>query len=163
MLFISFLSAGFTTVAVINPPDWKLANRTSVQWVRTILVTKYHYRQGQTMQNQLKFNWSKPINLNAKINILHQSMRGKSCINVYFVTIILLIELVWENTFVQCLRKTNHNWKTIKTPFMRKKQDTSNLFVITHLWVILNWKIILNQSMRERSYIIVHLTAKVFL
>ena len=29
--FASFLSGGFTTMTVINPPDWKLANRTSVQ------------------------------------------------------------------------------------------------------------------------------------
>ena len=28
--FASFLSGGFITMAVINPPDWKLANRTSV-------------------------------------------------------------------------------------------------------------------------------------
>ena len=33
--FDSFLSGGFTTMVVINPPDWKLANRTSVQWVET--------------------------------------------------------------------------------------------------------------------------------
>ena len=39
--FASFLSGGFTTVAVINPPEKKLANRTSVQWLKlslTILV-----------------------------------------------------------------------------------------------------------------------------
>ena len=28
--FASFLSGGFITMAVINPPDWKLANRTFV-------------------------------------------------------------------------------------------------------------------------------------
>ena len=27
--FASFLSGGFTTMAVINPPAWKVANRTS--------------------------------------------------------------------------------------------------------------------------------------
>ena len=32
MHFASFLSGGFTTMAVINPPYWKLTNRTSVQW-----------------------------------------------------------------------------------------------------------------------------------
>ena len=32
MRFASFLSGGFTTVAVINPPERKLAKRTSVQW-----------------------------------------------------------------------------------------------------------------------------------
>ena len=30
MGFASFLSGGFTTMAVINPPEKKLANRTSV-------------------------------------------------------------------------------------------------------------------------------------
>ena len=30
--FASLLSDGFTTVAVINPPEKKLAKRTSVQW-----------------------------------------------------------------------------------------------------------------------------------
>ena len=31
--FGSLLSGGFTTMAVINPPEKKLANRTSMQWV----------------------------------------------------------------------------------------------------------------------------------
>ena len=30
--FASFLSGGFTTMAVINPPEKKLAKRTSVHW-----------------------------------------------------------------------------------------------------------------------------------
>ena len=30
--FESFQSGGFTTVAWVNPPDWKLSNRTSVHW-----------------------------------------------------------------------------------------------------------------------------------
>ena len=30
--FASFLSGGFTTMAVINSPEKKLAKRTSVQW-----------------------------------------------------------------------------------------------------------------------------------
>ena len=30
--FASFLSGGFTTMAVINPPERKLAKRTSVHW-----------------------------------------------------------------------------------------------------------------------------------
>ena len=34
--FASFLSGRFTTMAVINPPDWKLTNRTSVQWLRLL-------------------------------------------------------------------------------------------------------------------------------
>ena len=32
MRFTSFLSGGFTTMAVINPPESKLAKRTSVNW-----------------------------------------------------------------------------------------------------------------------------------
>ena len=31
--FASFLSGGFTTMAVINPPERKLVKRTSVQWL----------------------------------------------------------------------------------------------------------------------------------
>ena len=31
--FASLLSGGFTTMAVINPPEKKLANRTSVHWL----------------------------------------------------------------------------------------------------------------------------------
>ena len=30
--FARFLSGGFTTMAVLNPPERKLAKRTSVQW-----------------------------------------------------------------------------------------------------------------------------------
>ena len=30
--FASFLSGGFTTMAIINPPERKLAKRTSVMW-----------------------------------------------------------------------------------------------------------------------------------
>ena len=37
--FASFLSVGFITMAVINPPDWKLANRNSVQY----LEVQYEY------------------------------------------------------------------------------------------------------------------------
>ena len=29
--FVRFLSGGFTTMALINPPDWKLENQTSVR------------------------------------------------------------------------------------------------------------------------------------
>ena len=32
--FASLLSSGFTTMAVINPPEKNLANRTSVQWIK---------------------------------------------------------------------------------------------------------------------------------
>ena len=38
MHFASFLSGGFTTMAVINPPEKKLAKRTSVHWVRNLLA-----------------------------------------------------------------------------------------------------------------------------
>ena len=31
-VFASFLSIGFTTMAVINPPERRLAKRTSVHW-----------------------------------------------------------------------------------------------------------------------------------
>ena len=34
--FASFLSGGPTTLAVINPPERKLAKRTSVQWVAAL-------------------------------------------------------------------------------------------------------------------------------
>jgi hypothetical protein len=36
--FASLLSGGFTTMAVINPPERKLAKRTSVQCFKGILV-----------------------------------------------------------------------------------------------------------------------------
>ena len=32
MRFVSFLSGGFITAIVVNPPERKLAKRTSVQW-----------------------------------------------------------------------------------------------------------------------------------
>ena len=32
MRFASFLSGGFITAIVVNPPERKLAKRTSVQW-----------------------------------------------------------------------------------------------------------------------------------
>ena len=35
--FASFLSGGFTIMAVINPPERKLAKRTSVQWATPLL------------------------------------------------------------------------------------------------------------------------------
>ena len=36
--FASFLSGGFTTMVVINPSDWKLANCTSVHCVNGLLI-----------------------------------------------------------------------------------------------------------------------------
>ena len=34
--FASFLSGGFITAIVVNPPERKLAKRTSVQWFKVI-------------------------------------------------------------------------------------------------------------------------------
>ena len=48
--FASFLSGGFTTMAVINPPDCKLANQTSVKW-----------RQRTTRQQDKKATTSKRL------------------------------------------------------------------------------------------------------
>ena len=38
--FASFLSGVFTTMAVINPQEKKLANRTSVHWVGKLIMNK---------------------------------------------------------------------------------------------------------------------------
>ena len=38
MCFASLLSSGFTTMAVINPPEKELADRTSVRWLRSNLT-----------------------------------------------------------------------------------------------------------------------------
>ena len=40
MHFASFLSGGFTTVAVINSPEKKLAKRTSEKWDLKKLIIK---------------------------------------------------------------------------------------------------------------------------
>ena len=40
MHFASFLSGGFTTMTVINPPETKLAKRTSVHYI-TVLFPIY--------------------------------------------------------------------------------------------------------------------------
>ena len=40
--FARFLSGGFTTMAVINPPERKLAKRTSVHWM-TLWLTDEHF------------------------------------------------------------------------------------------------------------------------
>ena len=37
--FASFFSGGFITAIVVNPPERKLAKRTSVQWVQDELST----------------------------------------------------------------------------------------------------------------------------
>ena len=39
--FASFLSGGFTTMAVIKPPEKKLAKRTSVHWLNMLLHCQY--------------------------------------------------------------------------------------------------------------------------
>ena len=41
--FASFLSGGFTTMSVVNLPDWKLANRTSVQCSTNLWIFKHHW------------------------------------------------------------------------------------------------------------------------
>jgi hypothetical protein len=40
--FASFLSGGMTTRAVINPPEKKLAKRTSVEWVAKGVASEVH-------------------------------------------------------------------------------------------------------------------------
>ena len=40
--FASLLSGGFTTMTVINPPDWKLANRTFVQCITIVFTTNFY-------------------------------------------------------------------------------------------------------------------------
>ena len=42
MRFASFLSGGFITAIVVNPPESKLAKRTSVQW-----FTKHHFQTNE--------------------------------------------------------------------------------------------------------------------
>ena len=37
--FASFLSGGFITAIVVNPPERKLAKRTSVQWLKFECLT----------------------------------------------------------------------------------------------------------------------------
>ena len=41
--FASFLSCGFTTVAVINPPEKKLAKRTSMEWEGFLIFALYFH------------------------------------------------------------------------------------------------------------------------
>ena len=41
MRFATFLSGGFTTMIVMNPPEKKLEKRTSVQWYINYPVTLY--------------------------------------------------------------------------------------------------------------------------
>ena len=41
--FASFLSGGFTTVAVINPQEEKLAKRTSVEWEVFLIFALYFH------------------------------------------------------------------------------------------------------------------------
>ena len=39
--FASFLSGGFITAIVVNPPESKLAKRTSVQWVADLVLVGF--------------------------------------------------------------------------------------------------------------------------
>ena len=51
----SFLSGGFTTMAVINPPERKLAKRISVQWYVGIFQKSFQLIFRLSLaQNQLK-------------------------------------------------------------------------------------------------------------
>ena len=50
MHFASFLSGGFTTMAVINPPERKLAKRTSVHCTETFQVVNRTYNAEQFHQ-----------------------------------------------------------------------------------------------------------------
>ena len=59
--FASFLSSGFTTMVVINPPEKKLAKRTSVHWSRgchmLILLRNWDYlHMSFTQQRYVKKN-----------------------------------------------------------------------------------------------------------
>ena len=52
--FATFLSGGFTTIAVINPPERKLAKRTSVQcmnptWLFGVDVIFYDLTRGSSI------------------------------------------------------------------------------------------------------------------
>ena len=40
--FASFLSGGFTTVIVINPPERKLAKHTSIHYIFLNILINYH-------------------------------------------------------------------------------------------------------------------------
>ena len=52
--FASFLSSGFTIMAVINPPERKLAKRTSVQWTDWFWKTAFTLKQSLLTLN---VNW----------------------------------------------------------------------------------------------------------
>ena len=44
--FASFISGGFTIIAVINPPERKLAKHTSVHWLQCIGLQQFEIFQG---------------------------------------------------------------------------------------------------------------------
>ena len=66
--FASFLSGGFTTMAVINPPESKLAKRTSVHWAIinfdkntsnvTILNRNGEWKFGDDLLNSWNITWT---------------------------------------------------------------------------------------------------------
>ena len=58
--FASFLSSEFTTMTVINPSDWKLANRTSVHGLKSNKsCLHFKYSDGIVLINRKSFQtWS---------------------------------------------------------------------------------------------------------
>ena len=48
--FTSFLSGGFITAIVVNPPERKLAKRTSVHWFNSAILEKLKNCQNGTFE-----------------------------------------------------------------------------------------------------------------
>ena len=57
MGFDNFLSGGFTTTAVINPPESKRAKRTSVEWTKKTELLQFYSRVEISIENFVL--WSK--------------------------------------------------------------------------------------------------------
>ena len=85
--FASFLSGGFTTKEVINPPESELAKRTSVQWlhrgyfarrieIRLVIFRLFFYRN-------LLCSSGKSLHFNAKEKEKRKKNRSL-CINLHF-------------------------------------------------------------------------------
>ena len=53
--FACFLSSEFTTMAVMNPPDWKLANRIFVHCMQFFNKKKHEIRNYQLLVAHLEF------------------------------------------------------------------------------------------------------------
>ena len=63
--FASLLFGGFTTMAVINPPEKKLTNRTSVQW-------RPHHRHATAATTALYYAKFKVLDLRTVKLVCHQ-------------------------------------------------------------------------------------------